>query len=365
MAKEDNVKKPILPFLVLSILLSWIMIYGKQIQLERRELTIDYRNEAFFSSISDFEVYKHCLFVVDNQSHMVLEFKISDNTLEFIRTIGRPGQGPGDLELPSKISIWNDTIAVREQSGMSFFNMDGSFINKFRLFSPTLSFVFANERIYSVSPNPNETNLIEVRSREGRMLFSFGNKKEILPSYDINKQTNPLLTEQIVFDGKLIADSDSVYYINRRFGKLIKYSLSGKEILRTEIATFFGKNEETIRKENEKLFLENDFWGHSRKSPEYLIFRDARIENGNIYFLADLFNISNKKLDSFLRIISIDKNECRHVMTYRAELLQGPNLFLFYLAVLSDSNEPTFLIDILSEGEFRFYELKSKKNMDG
>ncbi len=345
-------------FLSITILVFFSIFYGEQIRLERQELSIDYKNTGFIRSISDYAMYNGCLFIVDNQSNRILKFKLSENALEFMGFIGKPGQGPGDLERPLIISIWNNIIAVRDQSGISLFSMDGRFINKFRLFSPTLSFAFFDGRIYCAAPNPNAANLIEVYSDEGKMLFSFADKNSILPNYRIAKAANSLIAEKTVFEGKLIADKNGLYYINQRFGKLLKYSYSGLEISRTDMGSYFGENEENMIKENEKLFLKQDYFAHSNMCPEYFIFRDARLERGRLYFLADLYNISKKKQDSSLKIICIDAIDFHHVASYQYALPQSPNLFLFFLAVLAETNSPAFIIDIQTEGDFTFYKLK-------
>jgi hypothetical protein len=73
--------------------------------------------------------------IVDNEEKVyVLDSKESGVKVftregQYLRTIGRPGQGPGELEFPRTISIFGDEIMVTEGSRrLSFFSLDGTFL---------------------------------------------------------------------------------------------------------------------------------------------------------------------------------------------------------------------------------------------
>jgi hypothetical protein len=352
------VKKIVLFFLPFFIILVCIIVFGIQLELELKELSVDFDNRGYLKSISDLKIYQDFLFVADNVSHLIAKFKINSSKLEFINFLGKPGQGPGDIELPSEISIWDGVIAIKDQFGISFFKIDGSFVNKFRLFSPTFSFIYENGIIFIANSNPNVPNLIEAYSQEGKRLYSFGNKRDILPGQNIGDSFNPLSMEMAIFSGKLVADSKHIYYINRRFGTLTKFSLSGEKIGQAELAQYFGDNGKAIKDANKAIFLKDDYSARpgAKKIPEYFIFRDAVLRGNQIYIMSDLYNITHKELDSELRIICIDKNSFQYISTYQAALPEGPNLFLFFLGA-SRSSIPTFYVDILSESDFKFYQL--------
>ena len=132
-------------------------VYNK---LEKIEMKFEQKQESFFKNIADMDIYKDLLFIVDNKDYRVLKFKINKDRFAYQTSIGRLGQGPGDLELPIRLSIWNDILAIHDQQGISFFDIAGNFRTKFRLFSGGISFLFLNERIYHVAANPTQSDLL-------------------------------------------------------------------------------------------------------------------------------------------------------------------------------------------------------------
>ena len=71
------------------------------------------------------------IYIVDNFKHKIRVFSEGG---EFLFNFGRRGLGPGDLYLPGYISEWNGIIAIKDQIGISFFDLNGNFLWKFRLF---------------------------------------------------------------------------------------------------------------------------------------------------------------------------------------------------------------------------------------
>lgn len=355
-------------FLILLFLLnSASSILGDQVKLAKTELIIENIEETYFKSIADLEVYKDFLFIVDNSYDRVLQFLIKNKKLEFIKAYGRSGQGPGDIELPLEISIWNDTLAIKDQLGVSFFNLDGSYLNRFRLFSKRISFLFWNNRIYHAYANPQKTDLIEVFSTEGERLFTFGEKKSFFNiNYSFKKGMSPVLTESIILDCILLSDEEFVYCLNRRFGIVTIFTLSGERISATNIISQFGKNEESKANENSKLFLEKEFdlIAAKRSVPEIYIFRDAKIVDNYIYILVDSHNILEKKLNSYVEIKKIDKKNLKVVSTYQAPMPKDERLFMFHLGVKIDDTGTNYFVDVYSEEGFKIYKFQPMINED-
>jgi hypothetical protein len=73
------------------------------------------------------------LYVLDQRASHV---KVFDAAGKYLRTIGRKGQGPGELEYPMTLSLNERTgeLAVHQQSrGVAFFRTDGSYLRQLSL----------------------------------------------------------------------------------------------------------------------------------------------------------------------------------------------------------------------------------------
>lgn len=348
-------------FILLLLLGSTSFISGDQGDLIRTELIIENKDETYFKSIADLEVYKDFLFILDNDYARVLQFIIDNNKLKFIRSYGRFGQGPGDIERPMEISIWNDILSVKDQLGISFFDLNGSFMKRFRLFSPMLSFLFRDNRIYYATSNPQKNDLIEVYSTEGKRLFTFAEKENFFKiNYNIHKGMRPVTTELTIFDCILLSDEEFIYCMNRRFGTITKFTISGEKISATNIIPQLGKNEQSKANENTTLFLKKGYDLSAAKGeiPEYYIFRDAKIINNYIYILVDSHNILSKRLTSIVEIKKIDKQNLKVVSTHKSVLPDDEKLFIFHLAVKIDNKDPSYFVEVLADEGFKIYKFQ-------
>ncbi len=88
--------------------------------------TFDGPPETQFFRIADADVSGDELFVLDSGHDEVRVFDI--RTGEYLRTIGRRGEGPGELLNPSELNIHGDTIAVAGSQRISFFDLEGTFL---------------------------------------------------------------------------------------------------------------------------------------------------------------------------------------------------------------------------------------------
>ena len=313
--------KFIICLLILLLTVQFNTTLGKTYKLNKTELTIDYNNEGYFKDITDIEVYKDYIFIVDNAINRVLAFKRENDKLLFQKFIAKTGQGPGDLWLPIRISIWNDLLAIQDQFGISFFDINGTFKSKFRLFSLGVSMLFINNTIYFADTNPSQSNLIIAYSMDGRKLFTFG-KKFLDLDYSIHKGMNAGFLEFEAFSGLLLSDGDYIYYLSYRFGTAIKYTFSGEKVSETNITPLLGEDEKSKVKENTRLFIKKGFnlYAAKRGVPQYYIFRDAKIVGNNIFLLNDDFEFLRKAKNLLLEIKSINKDNYELLSTYQMSL---------------------------------------------
>jgi hypothetical protein len=338
------------------------LIYGNQFQLERKKLIFEYKKEGFYKAVTDLQVYKNYLFIVDFQYNQVLEYKHKDSA-EFIRLIGKKGQGPGDIQKPFSISIDNDIISIIDQTAVSFFDLNGIYINKFRLFSNFIDSIFINKLFFHLNTNPKNDNLIEVYTIDGKRIMTFG-KKYLKLNYKVRKGLPAALIERTIYDGELLSDGNFIYYINRRFGTLHKYSLSGKMILQKDLLSLFGENEKRKADKNRNLFLENEYvlTKENRSIRRYDIFLEAKLLGDKIYFLLDQHNILKNKPKFSIEIISINKGNFNVISKYQTPLLKGEWIRNF--TVKMEEGMLIFLVDISSKEEgVNIYEFRPTEIM--
>ena len=320
-------------------------ICAQTIKLDRIEVTIDFKEEGYYRSIPFIALNRDLFFITDNFAHRVLEYRFGGNKLEFLRAIGRPGQGPGDLMRPMDISISADILAVKDESGISFFGQDGEFKNKFPILSCAETMMFAGEEIFTMTCEPAKSDLIQVYSRKGETLRSFQDKKELYPiRYDIINGLSPAQVQRHAYAGLLRTDGRSIYLLSKRFGKVLRFDPNGKRTGSWELSHILGKNEKAKVEENRKLFSDAgfDLAETKRFIPGSYLFEDARIVDGRLYLLLANWDILEKKAKPVIEFVEIDLDDWAVVRSLSAGVQakwESASQFTF----IGDKNNPIFL----------------------
>ncbi len=328
-------------------------IGAETLKLVRIDVIIDFKEEGFYKSIPHIALQGDLFFITDNFTHRVLEYQLRGTTLEFLRAIGRPGQGPGDLMHPTDISISGDILAVRDESGISFFGLDGGFKNRFPLLSRAGTMMFTGEEIYTATYDAAKPDLIHVYSRKGESLRSFQNKKSLYPiRYDIHKGLSPDGVERIVFEGLLRGDGQSIYFLSKRFGNVLRFSPNGKETGNWELFRILGKNEKAKAEENRRMFLDEgfDLEKNERFIPNYYLFEDAQLVDARLYLLLQNYDLVAKKVKPVIEFVEIDLDASAIVATYSADVQakwESAANFVF----IGNKKNPVFLAAVRSPGE--------------
>jgi hypothetical protein len=172
-------------------------LYSEDLFSMEEELTIgeaEGREEYMFQQIITIAVNDaEDIYVMDYQAK---HFKVFDKHGQYIKTVGRPGQGPGEFQGPRSILCTNQKeIVVSDMNRMAYFTLEGEFIKSARVaaamivtvdidssgnflcfdidmnkgvyelkkFDPDLNYLFS----YGTSPLPGATQ----RGGKGRELF--------------------------------------------------------------------------------------------------------------------------------------------------------------------------------------------------
>lgn len=356
------IKNPTIPKIISFFLLLIILtanIYSNDYQLERKELFINYKNEGYFKGITDLKLYRNFLFIVDFKSTQVLEFEFG-NGIDFLRFIGTKGQGPGELQGPFAISIDNDIISIVDQANISFFDIEGNYINRFRFFSKHIDSLLTDKFFFLLTTNPKTNHIIEAYTIEGKRIVVFG-EKYLKIEYKTKDLISIALVEHTIYSGKLLTDGNYIYYINNRFGILQKYSFSGNLVIQKDIISNFDDNEKRKADKNRLRFLKNEYI-LNKENPSiksYDIFLDAKILNKQIYFLLDQHNILNNSPKFSVEILSIDKDSFENNSKYTVPLSKGEWIWNF--EVKMEEGIPIFLVNINSDEGIGIYEFRPKQ----
>lgn len=126
------------------------------------------------------------IFVVDF-SNTVFKY---DSAGKFIKKFGQSGQGPGDLSMPLKTISLNDSIVIAEARNrrLQYFDFEGNTKKIVKLFRWYNSFdINEDGLIFGILflRADNESQLIEVLSAEGKLIYSFGDLLDY--KYDRNR----------------------------------------------------------------------------------------------------------------------------------------------------------------------------------
>lgn len=333
--------------LILAALLftARVNVFSESIKLARTAVEFDFKDEGYYTTIPHIALQGDIFYISDNFKHRVLAYRFQNKKMEFLRVIGRPGQGPGDLMRPTEISASADRLAVYDEHGISFFGPDGGFKSRFRLLSKSTAMLYLKSEVYIATYDSGSPDLIQVYSEAGEMCRSFQEKKSLHPlRYDIHKGLSPDSVERIIFDGVLRADGQILYYLSRRFGDFVKYAPSGKDVIARDLAPLLSGNEKVKVDENRRMFLDEgfDLIKNNRMIPDLYLFQDAQIKDGRLYLLIDSWDISEKKLKPLIEFVEIDIASWRILNTYSAETgAKWESAANFIL--LGDNNSPIFL----------------------
>lgn len=220
--------KKTLFFLALAIGLAATMAAG-EIMLTARVVPISGGEEGFFTRAQAMILTGERLFLLENLKHRVLLFRLRGGRAEFLKAIGRRGQGPGDLYLPFAMTAAEGELSVRDEYGVSRFALDGEFLGRFRVPFRSLAMERSAGSYYFLSAIPGEAHLIHALSGKGAMAGSLLRKTLDIQAPE-NKETSREMLERYFYEGRLFAAPGRLYYLNTMLAGLTELDLSGRQV---------------------------------------------------------------------------------------------------------------------------------------
>lgn len=152
----------------------------------------------------------------DNSNHIALldmregKVFIFNKEMKLLLSFGQKGQGPGEFVNPTKVGFYQNTIYVFDPSAhrVSFFNLDGNFIESTRLFNQYSDIAISDDRkIYACRRirGDDESMLVDLLDIKGTLISSFGKPfkyENILTGFS-NQNKIAILPDKKVIIGSL------------------------------------------------------------------------------------------------------------------------------------------------------------------
>jgi len=333
---------------ILSILISFSLIGlsgftpEEKIKLVKLELVRKFpleEQEVFFKTTPKIALDSSGnVYAMDNMQHTFFKF---DRYGNFLKKIGRRGQGPGELEFPFLISLGENKVFISDNKGISIFDLDGKFINGFRKFRFTRSMAVFKDKVLLSESNTN--NLIAVYSHSGKKLNSFGEIYKI--NYSILTDWQRYRVENVINWGEIVCSNNYIFFVSALFGDIYKYDSNGNLIKKKRI-----KNIDFLE-DNKKFYFKTTTikkW-RNKSLPLRLYFQSAVYFENKIYLLLIDKNIYGEiwKLDK-------DKLEVEKkysFFNFRETLPTQIRSRNIGINKRNDDNILNFYISFISEGE--------------
>jgi len=180
------------------------------------------------------------IYVTDQGGNQILVYDLSG---KYIKTIGRKGQGPGELSNPKAICWNSDGYFIHDIGDMKiqFYSGQGEFKYALRMFKNYYSMALSPENEIYASPLEITDHLMEKISLRGDMLGNMGQSIDYL-------NNKSFLNRNIL----KFSDSGELYLAFENLARIRKYSKKGELIKEIRIKHKY-KNE--MEKENIKYGL--------------------------------------------------------------------------------------------------------------
>lgn len=268
--------KSILPAIILILIFYFVPLsYGQQknkeiLELERRMARIrlnleDYpppddavELEEIFSfpskELEEEDIYLYSpqkiikdlssrIYILDNRRSAVFLFSSSG---QFLKKIGRSGQGPGEFLQPYNLMMNKNYIAVQEVGNMriQFLDPDGLYKKSFKIFHGYYSMVINDKGLIIGIPVVRlpDDDLIEVLSQKGEVIASFGKPLDFKLSFRSLNNASLALTR-----------NEEILLAFKFFPIIRKYSLKGELLAEFKIKNEILTAKDKINLEGHKL----------------------------------------------------------------------------------------------------------------
>ena len=238
-------------------------LYSEAVFSLEEELSIgeaEGREEYMFSQVRSIAIDdRDRIYVLDyKEAHI----KVFDNNGEYIKTIGKKGQGPGELEMPVGMFISNKDELIIEDAGsqrITFYSLEGKFIKNLSTAKLMVGRTHIDSRgnfIGLTIEREEENPRYELKKYGSNLKYLCSLGSSPLPSRQVYEIFLSLITYDVTLDDNIIVGYPEEYNLKifNPEGKLIKRiekEYSPVEISKEEIE----ERKKTYPKVNRKLVI--------------------------------------------------------------------------------------------------------------
>ncbi len=165
------------------------------------------------------------IYIVDEQAHCI---KLFDKKGNYLKDIGRKGQGPGEFVAPTEMVVLEDKIAVYSLGRISYFTLDGNFIDHRKvMFGRIVCFDSEGNIIAQQAGRPGNDMKLFLRkfNPEGQILYTVASiavgsppspdkKENAFPKtllYTVRKDNSVVWTERDKYELNVVDKSGKIY----------------------------------------------------------------------------------------------------------------------------------------------------------
>ncbi len=300
-------------------------------------------DEPVFRSAVFLAVDGHGVYVSDNLRHRVLQYELNPalTRLRFVRQIGRPGQGPGDLWMPSNLTIDHHTLAIHDATGVVFFTPEGQFLHRVRLVIPGVLNMVSHDRLYGLDTNPQTDHFLNVFDTRGQSVGNLGRKplRKRLDSFlarvpDTRNKVHLLLD---FYKGQLFPTSRGLCYVNLTWGFVTEFDFAGHLQRTVNLAERYGSAATAITRWNTTEFETY------LKNTNYTQIHDMF---NRVYATPTRFYLLSAALgdDAAIAVKVIDRHRLQPVEAYRLRKPDHTDMVYSFFVHEDAGGTPTFLV---------------------
>lgn len=226
-------------------------------------------NKVAFKSISKIIIHENRVYILDSQLSRIFVF---DKKARYLHSIGRPGQGPGDLQYPRDFVISEDGkiyIVCSMVKRIEVFTLDGNFIGRIELkipediyySKPTNILVTSDNKFiigYNLSPH-----LLDVYDSEGKFIKNILKREDPVFVPGVNLANSSLIS--------FVDQENSILHFNNFTGAFTHLKIDGENV--QSFSAFDKLHQNEVKK------LQEEYKEKSRK----LMVREGGVYNFTLW----------------------------------------------------------------------------------